>query len=234
VKKLSIAIAGLAALGGLLFLNARALAQASDVHPAGGSSAAPQSNAPTTKIGVVNILKLIKEFKKADVLGTKILNDAQKYELSLNQKKEDLKNREAKLRTTPEGPQRDADIKTLRDLTMQLQDEDQAAQKDIRKRRDDMAIEIHKNIQTVLDSLARHYGFEMVLTCPDVTDEQKERNSISDAMRKITTPGTLVAWCDPRLNITDECIRWLNHYFKPPEGSVPAQNTGAPANGQPR
>lgn len=228
MKKLTFAIAGLAALGGLIFLNARGLGQGNGVTPAGGSAPSSPSAAPTTKIGVVNILKVVKDFKKADTLGAQILNDAKKYEYELNAEKEKLKLRQANIATLPDA-QKDQETKTVRDLINQLQDKDQAYQKDIRTRRDNMAIEINKNIQTVIDSLARQNGFDIVLTYPDITDE-KEHNTIGDAMRHITTPGTMIAWHDRRLDITDECIRWLNYYFKV-EGSA-ATTTAAPANGQ--
>ncbi len=221
MKKLRIAIAGLAALGGLFFVNARVLSQNDkDVKPASAQSA------PSTKIGVVNILKVVKDFKKAEALGTRILADVSRYEIDLNKKKEDLKKRQAEIQIMPEGPQKDQFSKDLRHQIEQLQDEDQAAQKDIKTRREDMAVEIHKNIQTVIDSLARHYGFEMVLTCPDVTTPE-EHNKIADAMRHITAQGAYVAWRDPRLDITEDCIKWLNYYYKAPEGST----TAAPANG---
>ena len=218
MKKFKIAIAGLAAMGGLIFMNARALGQGN-----GGTAQASNSQpAPAaTKIGVVNILKVVKDFKKADVLGKHILDDAQKYEMDLNSEKEALKQEQQRIQTLPEGPEKETKSKALRDKIHLLEDKDQAAKKDITKRRDDMAIEINRNIQTVIDSLARHYGFEMVFTYPDVTDV-KERNTINDAMRHITAPGMMLAWCDSRLDITEECIRWLNHYFKPPEGTTSA------------
>jgi Skp family chaperone for outer membrane proteins len=234
VKKLSFAIAGLAAMGGLLFMNARALAQNNGVQQTGGNaaSAPPQPAAPATKIGVINILKVVKEFKKADSLGAQILNDAKKYEFDLNNEKEALKQRDLAVRAMPDGPQKDQETKTLRERINHLQDNDQAAQKDIRARRDKMAIDINKDIQTVIDTLARQYGFEMILTYPDVTEE-KEKNTIGDAMRRITTPGTMIAWHDHRLDVTDECIRYLNYYFKATEGSAPAAPAAtAPANGQ--
>jgi Skp family chaperone for outer membrane proteins len=176
---------------------------------------------PTLKIGIVNITKVIKDFKKANAMGDRILADAQRYDNELKNDQEALKAQELKIRTMPEGPEKDAAAKMLRQKQMELQDKDLNYQKDIRKRRDDMAVEINKDIARIIDSLARHLGLEMVLTCPDVADEN-ERGSLSDAMRRMTAPATWIAWRHPALDITDEVSRWLDHYCKPPAGVTPA------------
>lgn len=218
-KLLCIAAAG-AALASMGYVGTWLAAQ-EGVRQTGAAEAAR----PTLKIGVVNITKVIKEFKKANALGDRILADAQRYDNELKNDQEALKAQELKIRTMPEGAEKEAAAKMLRQKQMELQDKDLNYQKDIRKRRDDMAVEINKDIARIIDSLARHLGLEMVLTCPDVADEN-ERGSLSDAMRRMTAPATWIAWRHPSLDITDEVCRWLDHYCKPPAGtgSAPAPN----------
>jgi Skp family chaperone for outer membrane proteins len=217
----------------MAFLNVRVLAQEGNNVKQATNSAVTQSAPATLKIGVINIAEVLKKFAKAEVVGNKIVTDAQKYESSLKEKTEALKKREGDLATLPEN-QREQERRAIRDAYGRLQDEDQAAKKDILTRRDAMAKEINTNIQTVIDSLARYHGFEMVLTCPDATTKE-ERESLANAMRHMTVQGAFIAWRDPRLDVTDECVRWLNHYFPAPAGSAPAtSNTpAATGNGQP-
>lgn len=222
MKKLLFIAAGVFALAGMGYLGTWVAAQ-DGVKPAGATA----ESKPTLKIGVINITKVIKEFKKANALGDKILQDAQRYEAELKKDQEMLKAEEAKLATIPGEAEKEAHRKAVRNKGIELQEKDLAYQKDIRKRRDDMAIEINKDIQRIIDSLARHYQFEMVLTCPDVATKE-ERGSLSDAMRRMTAPATWIAWHKDGLDITEEAIRWLNHYCKAPgdTGAAPATTGG--------
>jgi Skp family chaperone for outer membrane proteins len=217
MKKYLVVLAAVTALAGAGYLGTRTGAQ-EGVKPAAGSS----DNKPTTKIGYINITKVIKEFQKANSTGDKILADAKRYEDELKKMQEELKGEQARGAALPTEAEKEAVRKVLAQKEQALRERDYDCQKDIRKRRDDMATEINSNIQRVIDSLARHHGMEMILTCPDVADA-KEVGSLSDAMRRMTAPATWVAWKHPGLDLTDECVKWLNHYF-------PTANGGAPAN----
>jgi Skp family chaperone for outer membrane proteins len=209
VKKILLATAAIAAL------TIASGAHAQEVKPASGTAA------PTLKIGYINITKVIKEFTKANAMGDKILADAQRYENELKVAQDAVKKEEGNLKLPNQTEeQKEALRKNLYKMQIDLNEKDQAYQKDIRKRRDDMAIEINSNIQRVIDSLAKHHALELVLTCPDVADT-KEVGSLSDAMRRMTAPAVWVAWKHKDLDITDECVKWLNHYFPAPAGSTP-------------
>jgi Skp family chaperone for outer membrane proteins len=220
VKKVIFAIAGLAALGGMGYLGARISAQEGGVKPAAGTT----ENKPTTKIGYMNITKVIKEFKKANALGDIILKDAQKYENELKTEQEAIKAEEAKLMTRPD-PEKEAGRKDLRERANRLQDKDLAYQKDIRRRRDEMAVEINKDMQRIVDSLAKHMGFDLILSCPDVATTQ-EVGTLSDAMRRMTAQAVWVAWKHPGLDISDECIKWLNYYCPAPGAAAAPAGSG--------
>jgi Skp family chaperone for outer membrane proteins len=174
--------------------------------PAGGN------NQTTLKIGVVNITRVIKDFKKANTWGDRILNQAKKYETELKTEQEHLNGRKVKLATLQE-PQKEAETKAIRQAEMLLQDKDQEYQKDIRKKRDEMAIEINGDIAYIIDNIARQKALELVLTCPDVADA-KEMYSLSDAMRRMTAPAVWVAWKHPSLDITKDVVDYLNYYRK--------------------
>ncbi len=205
MKKLLFVLAALVAMCGMGYVGTFVAAQG-PVVPAGAD------NKPTLKIGVVNITRVIKEFKKANTWGDKILGQAKKYETELKGEQEQLKARELKLVTLPEA-QRDAETKALRQAQGMLQDKDQEYQKDIRKKRDEMAIEINGDIGYIIDNIARQKGFELVLTCPDVADA-KEMHTLTDAMRRMTAPAVWIAWKHPSLDITNDVVQYLNYYRK--------------------
>ena len=232
MKKLFFVMAAVAALGSLGYVGTWVSAQGTVV-PA---TAASQ---PTLKIGVVNISRVIKDFKKANVWGEKILATAQKYEKELKAESEVLEGRKAKLNSLPEN-QKEAETGALGQLTLALSAKDREYQKDIRRQRDEMAIEINGDIAYIIDNLARQKGLELVLTCPDVPDD-KEKFTLTDAMRRMTAPAVWVAWKHPSLDITADVVTYLNHYrkedtirkpikeFSPnPAAVTPASGTGRP------
>lgn len=190
------------------------------------ATGAPAASKPTLKIGVVNITRVIKQFKKANVWGDGILKQAQEYEKTLKAEQEQLNARKAKLATLPEA-QRDAEQQSLSSAQVQFQQKDYEYQKDIRKKRDEMAVEINGDIAYIIDNIARQKGLDLVLTCPDVA-EPAEKHSLTDAMRRMTAPAVWVAWCNPSLDITEEVVRYLNFYrkedtmHKPVEGFKPS------------
>jgi Skp family chaperone for outer membrane proteins len=216
MKKYLIVLAAVTALAGAGYLGTRTSAQ-DGVKPAGATG----DSKPTSKIGYINITKVIKEFQKANSMGDKILADAKRYEDELKKMQEELKAEQARGAALPSEADKEAARKTLTQKEQALREKDYDYQKDIRKRRDDMATDINSNIQRVIDSLARHHGMEMILTCPDVADA-KEVGSLSDAMRRMTAPATWVAWKHPGLDLTEECVKWLNHYFPAANGAPPA------------
>jgi Skp family chaperone for outer membrane proteins len=218
MKKYLIVLAAVTTVAGAGYLGTRSGAQ-EGVKPAAGSS----DNKPTTKIGYINITKVIKEFQKANSMGDKILADAKRYEDELKKTQEELKAEQLRQQSLPTEAEKEAGRKMLAQKEQALRERDYECQKDIRKRRDDMATDINSNIQRVIDSLARHHGMELILTCPDVADA-KEVGSLSDAMRRMTAPATWVAWKHPSLDLTEECVKWLNHYF-PSANATPPANT---------
>jgi Skp family chaperone for outer membrane proteins len=205
VKKLLFVAAAVIALCGMGYVGTFVAAEG-PVVPAAGD------NKPTLKVGVVNITRVIKDFKKANTWGDRILNQAKKYETELKAEQEALNGREAKLATLQEH-QKEAELKALRQAKMLLQDKDTEYQKDIRKKRDEMAVEINCDIGYIIDNISRQKGLELVLTCPDVAD-LKEMHSLSDAMRRMTAPAVWVAWKHPGLDITKDVVDYLNYYRK--------------------
>ena len=103
MRKLLFVFASVCALAGMGYLGTWVAAQ-DGVKPAVGGGEAK----PTLKIGVVNITKVIKEFKKANTLGDKILKDATEYEGTLKKEQEELKAMEMRLATLPSEAEKDA------------------------------------------------------------------------------------------------------------------------------
>lgn len=221
MKKYVFGTAALLAVCGLGYFGTWVSAQNTPATPMGGAV-----EKPTMKIGYLNIAKVIKEFKKANAMGDKILADAQNFEKELKTDQEVIKAEEAKLKVAPTDIEKETIRKRMYQLQMTYSEKDLAYQKDIRKRRDDMLVEVNKDVQRIIDSLARHMGLELVLSCPDVPTKE-EVGTLSDAMRRISAQAVWVAWKHPGMDMTDEAVRWLNHYCPSPAGA-PVTPAGGP------
>jgi Skp family chaperone for outer membrane proteins len=174
------------------------------------------ANKVTTKVGVINISQVIKDFARANAIGQEILDTAKDYEKELKAVKEQLDADEAATGKMPEGEEKDAASKRLREGQNALKEKDVEYQKTIRRRRDDMAIEVNKAIQHTTEKIARQRGFDLVLTCPHVATKE-EIGSLTDAMRRMTASAVWVAWNHPDLDLTDDVIGALNRDFPPPK-----------------
>ena len=227
MKKSLVIVAVLAALGGMGVFAGRVSAQinntGSGVVPAAGSQAA------TLKIGVVNMVKVLKSFDKANYLGEMLIKQAQDEETKLKAEDQTLKALEQKLQAMPTGPQRDAAEKDFQDKKFRFSQVMMDYRKKYQEKQGEMAVEVWDNIERVIDVIAKTRSLELVLTYPDAIDE-KTKKQPATAFQKLAPSGANVAWSHPGLDITDHVIATLNHNFKPPAGTVPPSNR-APGSG---
>jgi Skp family chaperone for outer membrane proteins len=167
------------------------------------------------KVGVVNLTKVIKDFKKANAIGDKILATAKMNELELKAEQEQLAAEEKRVAALPDGDEKKEAAKRQRENRETLTVKEAEYQKEIGKQRDDMAIEVNKHIQDSIEKIARRRSLELVLTCPFV-EGKEEIGSLADAMRRIRAPAVWVAWNHSDLDMTDDLISTLNREFPPP------------------
>jgi len=216
VKKTLFVMAALAATAGMGVFGTWVSAQ--NVTPA----SAPTK--PTMKIGIINLNMVLKEFKKANVMGESLIKQAQEKETQVKAKEEALQKKGIEAQKILDQAQRDAEVRRLQQEQLALQNEVIDSKKAFAKMQSDMAVDVYSNLNQVIDSIARTQGLELVLTYPDITDP-KERGKSVDAFRVLANQSAMVAWKHPGLDITESVIATLNHYFPPPPGVVPAAGT---------
>lgn len=218
MRKVSVVLVGAIAFSSLGYVGSRLAAE--QKKPLISTSEKPRINADLSKlglnVGVVNLTKVFKEFNSANWTGDKILEAAKEYEMELKAEKEKLEAEQKRVAALSDGDEKDEANKAVRQGQAVLQEKDAKCQKIIRKRRDEMAIHVNKQIQDEIERLARDRGLELVLTCPDVPTKEEE-GSLTDAMRRMTAPAVWVAWRHPNLDITSELIAVLNRKYPPPK-----------------
>ena len=188
---------------------------------------APAPAKPTMKVGIINLNMVLKEFKKANVMGESLIKQAQEKETQVKAREEALQKKGIEAQKIVDPAQRDAEGRRLQQEQLSLQNEVVDSKKAFAKRQSDMAVEVYGDLQKVINSIATTQGLELVMTYPDITDP-KEVGKAPDAFRLLANQSAMVAWKHPGLDITDTVIATLNHYFKPPQGVVTTGATQPP------
>src|SRR5205823_13710370 len=84
---------------------------------------APAPAKPTLKIGIVNLNMVLKEFKKANVMGESLIKQAQEKEIQVKAKEEDLQKKGIEAQKIADPAQRDARARELQQVQLALQNE---------------------------------------------------------------------------------------------------------------
>jgi len=230
VKKSLYILAGLLAMGGLGWFGAWVSAQQ------GGTPAPAPAAKPTTKVGVMNIAKVLKNFTKANYLGDTLINEAKEHEKSLNQSKIQLQQDEQRVMSLPKGPAQDEELKRLRATKLSIDEKEIDFKKKLAEKQSAMADQVMQAMDQIVDFLSKQNGLELVISYQDATSEE-EMKLPGYSIRRLSVPGASVMWKVPGMDITDEVVRYLNHYHKAPDGYKPsvggANMAAPPAAGQP-
>jgi Skp family chaperone for outer membrane proteins len=227
VKKTIAALSGLIVFGGLA---AWAVGQTpgnpqSKVVPA--SASAPASPAmPATRVAVVNINSVLKNYNKAQYLNSSIKSEVQNYATTMNKIKEEIAKRQAEVAKpgiTP--PDRERMEKEVVAFQRQLQDLDNDARKKITAKQGDIAVQIFREIETVVDAVAKTNNFDLVLSYPDATTKD-EMYVTDNVVRKLASQAAIPLYYKPHVDLTAAVITTLNASFPAP--TAPSATT-APA-----
>lgn len=214
MKRFAFVLAGCTALAAVACFGLRGGAQ--EVKPASATS--------SSKIGVINLALVLKKFNQANYLGDQLLEEAQKEETRLKSERAALQKKEAELQLIPEMAKREEEAKKLRLQQSALQEQEIEARKKFADRQANMAKDVYQKFNAVVDTVAKTYNLELVLTYPDATSKE-ESESPAQAFRMLSAPAVMVAWKHPSLDITETVIKYLNHNFRAPEGYTPGTKT---------
>jgi Skp family chaperone for outer membrane proteins len=189
---------------------------------------------PGTRVAIVNINKVLKNYNKAQQLNKNIREKVQAYAKQINDRKEDLQKKQielAKPAITPQDKERLE--KEIVNLQRMLQDIDNDARKTISKEQSDIAIAIFREIEGVVRAVATSNNFDIVLSYPDATDEQ-EMYTQENVVRKLASQAAMPLFYKPHVDMTSAVITTLNQSYPAPPATGTPTASGAPAPVAPR
>ena len=236
MKKTLASLAGLTVLGGFVVWAGWAAAQqpGSPIQQTKATSntntatpASPQR--PGTVVGVVNMNSVLKNYLRAQELNTKIKNKVQFFSNKMNEKRTEMQRLQAELTKPTISPQqKDQYEKDILRLQRELQDLDAQARKDIGKEQGDIAVQIFKEIEGVIQKVAGAHGFDLVLSYPDsASTDPTEMYSQDNVVRKMATQAAIPIYYKPHIDLTDAVVKTLNMRF-PPTSATPTAPAARP------
>jgi len=211
----------LAALGLAVYLGAQLWAQTTPQPAAQTAAAKPLQ----TRIGLVNMVKVLKEYKKFQAIEEPIKKRSLELEGQLNGYRAQinaLKDEYMKAGTTQ---QRKEEIeKQTRTIQMQAQMAEEDAKKELTKKQGDAAVQIYQEVKAVVERFAMAYGYEAVFFYNDAITPEDLMHP-ANVQRKLLQPACLMPmYFAPGMDISANIVYTLNSQpgvTTPPAPTVP-------------
>jgi len=213
VKRTAIILTGIATLGLAAYVGGLSRAQEQGQQPVNAAAAAPK-----TKVAVINIMGVVKNYQKWLDFEKAYKDGVKRYDDEFERKKAEL----LRLKTDLEKSTVDADKEKLsgqmKTIERQAQDLSEEAKRELTKFREAQAVQIYKEIQEATIAYARARDFGLVLHYADATAPAEYYHPVN-VLRKLQQQACLPIYVDPELDITKPVTEMLNARLATPHGS---------------
>lgn len=221
MKRTAIVLMGMATVGTAIWFAGRLAAQAPAPAPAG--TPAPAARPLQTRIGLMNMVQVLKHYRKFQALEDNIKKRATELEKSLEPFRTEL----VRLRslgqdpkTTPE--EREKIEHRMRQLQVDAQNKEDEAKKELIKMNGDAATMIYKEVEAAVSLYARSNNIELVLFYNDAVTEEDYYHPVN-LQRKLTQPAAVMPiFVTPGMDISNQIVANLNAKYAPTAAAPPA------------
>jgi Skp family chaperone for outer membrane proteins len=210
-------------VGTAIWFASRLAAQAPAPAPAGAP--APAARPLQTRIGLMNMVQVLKHYRKFQALEDNIKKRATELEKSLEPFRTEL----VRLRSLAQDPKTTAEEREkiehrMRQLQVDAQNKEDEAKKELIRMNGDAATMIYKEVEAAVSAYARANNLELVLFYNDAVTEEDYYHPVN-LQRKLTQPAAVMPlFVTPGMDISNQIVNNLNLKYAPT-----ASTTGAPA-----
>jgi Skp family chaperone for outer membrane proteins len=192
---------------------------------AGNAPAAPAFTEPRTRIALINLAYVIKNYKKTETFQAEIKAEFKSYEARAQAKQTEME-KLAKHASDPAttGQQRDADQAEMTKLKREIEDLNNEAKKSIGKKNDEQMVILYREIQDAAQRYAMAHNFDLVLHYIDAVT-QADYYSPGAIARKLQSSACMPMYQAPGLDISREVVMALNASY--------VRNTAQPTTARP-
>jgi RNA polymerase sigma factor (sigma-70 family) len=172
-----------------------------------------------TRIGLINLTRVLKGSKRYQVLQADLRAQTQQVQQRLEVLKTQLQKYQAE-GDDPATPadRREQSARQVRQLKRELEDEQESARAKVAKANGDALTAMYREVEDAANRVAKVQGLELVLFYTDVVTEADFYNP-DNLQRKLSQPGALMPMIvAPGMDVTDSVIEALNRMHVPPDG----------------
>lgn len=208
-------LAGLAALGAAVYLGNQVWAD-------GAATTTAHGPALQSKIAIINIAHVIKNYKKFIAFQDKLKVSSEPLKKEIENKKAVIATKETEMNKA-ETPlaRREQLQREIKAIQREVQDKVDEANQHFAKERADELKMLYMDIQDAVTRYARAYAIELVLQYSDGSDAA-EKYSPAALQAKLANSACFPIYNDPQMDITASVTQWLNQQL----GSAAATPAG--------
>lgn len=229
MKRTVIFLAGMATVGSAIWFGSRLAAQAQPPAPAPAPAVAPRPL--QTRIGLMNMVQVLKNYKKFTAIEENIKKRASELEKELEPFRAEL----VRLRQLAQAPNTSQEEhekieQRMRQLQVDAQNKEDLAKKELVKMNGEAALMIYKEVEAAVSLYARSNNLELVLFYNDAVTEQDYYHPVN-LQRKLTQPAAVMPiFVTPGMDISNQIVSNLNARYAPTANAGPTAPGTAPHN----
>jgi len=174
------------------------------------SETKPKPPAPRTRIGLINLTYVIKnytKYKRFQEETKEIVERHQKLDKNLNESADRL-TKQLEDKTLPEEKQEELE-KKLKELKRKIEENTEEAKKVLGKKSDAMMALIYAEVEKATERYAKAHDLDLVMHYNDAVDEP-ERHGPPNVARKMGAGACIPLYVGPSIEISDALIEMMN------------------------
>jgi Skp family chaperone for outer membrane proteins len=177
-----------------------------------GQGAAVSREPLKTRIAVVNLRQVLKNYKKFKNAQEDIKKKIEQAQKEFKPLEDQVTVKQARLKVQDiSNAEREQIERELKKLLTEGQDKKEEISKTIRTFAGEISIQIFKEIEDAVNLVATHNAIELVLTYNDFNkDERDNYYNPSSVQQKLMTAPLMPMYIDPRMDITSMVTDMLN------------------------
>jgi Skp family chaperone for outer membrane proteins len=220
VKKTGVAVGGLILLGGLCYVGSLS----GQGTPASTSQQAAQAPPTRTRIALLNLTYVIKNYEKYKHFQEEIKGIIEPFQTKDAGLRRQLEEMRKQVEANP--GQREEMERKAKDIQRQLEDNSAEAKLRLGKRSDDEMKTLFMDVADAVQKYATSHDFELVLHYNDAVTES-DFLSAQNIARKLNTGALMPLYYQRSMDISVDVVRLLNYNVSPNGAAAPAGQAGA-------
>jgi Skp family chaperone for outer membrane proteins len=189
----------------------------------------PAVQQATTRIAVLNLSYVVKNYQKYIAFTAQMKKDMAWYEDKAKGKKATLEGLAKDLQKPDlQAPVREKLEKDIKQTQRELEDIGNDGKRYLGQKSDEQLVQLYREVQEVAQRYATARGFEMVLHFNDALASTPDYYSATNVARKMQAGALMPLYVHPSMDISWQVVQTLNAGYKPPQ---PATGTGAATTG---